>query len=515
VIVLEGIMASGLLKTFCTGALLGMLSLTEGVMKEDASAWPADAGQTTSFSRVPLVSNRGGILWQASDGEFTLADLAQRTAPVLELSPDEPLFRRGIRGPQPMIGEAVVWPNVVYYAVRRLVLTRSRDPAEPRALHEWFGIKWSFGPVRTHGAEAIRIQEVVIRYFLYYPEDYGPFHGHLHDLEGVDVHIGSTSTHDGLRVTRVAASAHGVSWFTNELSIDEDTDVVIPPHVFIERGKHATAPDRDANGVYKNGYDVNRFIRDSWGVRDMLGHRLLPVGQFSPSMFTRRSAADVSAPLSSPSHVAGASTYALVPSSDLLVCQAARTVETLPRPLVGFARYMQLCMTDPVVEFKAERKNPLVRAAQILFPVNSDAYQGRPFSPYFFANQSVRVDGASVQLATLSPLLRVPRLDGWLSVRTSQTLGKRVQASLQSSDMLYSQSVAQLADWYAGVGYEEALRKRSGRAAAELGLKLSVPFPGDQKWLPPFVTARLGVRSSTFDHVRDTRFVWQLGFGAW
>ena len=39
--------------------------------------------------------------------------------------------------------------------------------------------------------------------------------------------------------------------------------------LLVEEGKHAVAPDRNADGVYTPGYDVNKRIKDAWGVRDV------------------------------------------------------------------------------------------------------------------------------------------------------------------------------------------------------------------------------------------------------
>ena len=103
---------------------------------------------------------------------------------------------------------------------------------------------WSFNP-KTNELDARRLLRVVIRYVFYYERDYG-FGGHANDLESAEIYIEPTKTGEALRITRVAASAHGIGWYTNELRIDEEDDLVVPIHLFVEEGKHATAPDRNA-----------------------------------------------------------------------------------------------------------------------------------------------------------------------------------------------------------------------------------------------------------------------------
>jgi hypothetical protein len=45
--------------------------------------------------------------------------------------------------------------------------------------------------------------------------------------------------------------------------------------LFVEEGKHGTAPDRNAEGAYMRGYDVTERVNDAWGIRDSLGQGVL------------------------------------------------------------------------------------------------------------------------------------------------------------------------------------------------------------------------------------------------
>ena len=58
--------------------------------------------------------------------------------------------------------------------------------------------------------------------------------------------------------------------------------MVFPIRVLVEEGKHASILDRNADGVYTPGYDVNARVNDAWGLRDVLGSSVLMGSGFSP-----------------------------------------------------------------------------------------------------------------------------------------------------------------------------------------------------------------------------------------
>ena len=51
--------------------------------------------------------------------------------------------------------------------------------------------------------------------------------------------------------------------------------MVFPVRVLVEEGKHASILDRNGDGVYTPGYDVNSRVNDAWGLRDVLGSSVL------------------------------------------------------------------------------------------------------------------------------------------------------------------------------------------------------------------------------------------------
>jgi hypothetical protein len=85
-----------------------------------------------------------------------------------------------------------------------------------------------------------------------------------------------------VRLASVEALAHGSRWYSNTLK--EWSDARYPVTLFVEEGKHATAPDRNADGTFMRGYDVTERVNDAWGVRDSLGHGVLLSSGYASEM---------------------------------------------------------------------------------------------------------------------------------------------------------------------------------------------------------------------------------------
>jgi hypothetical protein len=54
--------------------------------------------------------------------------------------------------------------------------------------------------------------------------------------------------------------------------------------LLVEEGKHASCTDKNADGYYTPGYDVNKRVNDAWGVRDVMGSGYLFTGGFQSWM---------------------------------------------------------------------------------------------------------------------------------------------------------------------------------------------------------------------------------------
>jgi hypothetical protein len=55
-------------------------------------------------------------------------------------------------------------------------------------------------------------------------------------------------------------------------------------HLLVEEGKHGIATDKNGDGYFTPGYDVNVRVNDAWGVRDNMRTGLLVSGGFEPWM---------------------------------------------------------------------------------------------------------------------------------------------------------------------------------------------------------------------------------------
>ena len=261
---------------------------------------------TTSLTIVCIVASTAGPaaaqheikqqpVWAGcQEARTTYGELAQRVAPVLWFSPDEPLLNpdpkqqdvplRSLRGATipapipalntaPMIGGSSngqpaqpMAGQTVYYRIR---LLRVKDGVNQAPFRMAPGAHDRTVPLD-------QVTSIYIRFFFYYPSDVG-FGSHTHDLESVEMtlDVSEDKYKPGcyeVRLFRVSGAAHGVGWYTNTLNIyDTSGDpILLPPVVLVEEGKHATVPDRNGDGVYNPGYDVNVNPNDAWGIRDGL-----------------------------------------------------------------------------------------------------------------------------------------------------------------------------------------------------------------------------------------------------
>lgn len=92
-----------------------------------------------------------------------------------------------------------------------------------------------------------------MKYFFYYDEDRG-LSPDTHDLEAISVLIYLERSPSGcprIRVSRIEGLAHGLDWYSNFLRVEGDTVFAIT--VLVEEGKHASVPDRNADGLYTPG----------------------------------------------------------------------------------------------------------------------------------------------------------------------------------------------------------------------------------------------------------------------
>lgn len=248
-----------------------------------------------------------GLVWTGSDSLMTLQKIASYCGPVLWFSPDEPLLDRkhgkDIRLTRHMFFEEDPDAPVVYYRIDE-VATRA-DASGPALLESGD----SKGDMQL---DLSRTNALDLRYCLYYPSEEG-LGGHQHDLEVVDMKVLVLRWSDwedapcedcryAICVYKVIGRAHGLQWYDNHLEIDRWAE--FPIGVLVEEGKHANCPDKNLDGMYTPGFDVNLRVNDAWGVRDIIRGGALFTGGFESWMNKMRREEDrVFPPLPDDSYV--------------------------------------------------------------------------------------------------------------------------------------------------------------------------------------------------------------------
>ncbi len=247
-----------------------MAVLTLGAVAP-ADAQPVPLACGCDFSDVP------GVIWWGAPCEMTVAELSAYAAPVFWFSPDEPSLA-DIHGTEITLPEVFPFETaegpVVYYQLKEVVRSSRRDSPVYREGGD-------------HRGEAIITIEdgalLLLEFYAYYADELG-FSSHQHDVEGAEVRL-AIAPNDGqyltelgypscgerhlvMFMTRVVAKAHGIEWYWNVLDVDKDTR--LPLNLLVEEGKHATAPDKNADGYFTPSYDVNVRVNDAWGVRDII-----------------------------------------------------------------------------------------------------------------------------------------------------------------------------------------------------------------------------------------------------
>jgi len=225
-----------------------------------------------------------GLIWQGHDRTISFEELAAAAGPILWLSPDEPLLddRSGedIRIPTAMGFQDVPDRPVVYYRVRTILEDTDADAAGP--------ILSAVDPERrTTLIDLDQTSGIDLDFFFYYPSEEG-LNAHVHDVESVELKLVVVKTPrypelgKWIVIQKAIAKAHGILWYDNTLEFDRA--VRLPLHIMVEEGKHASCTDKNGDGFYSPGYDVNTRVNDAWGVRDIMASGGLYTGSFQSWM---------------------------------------------------------------------------------------------------------------------------------------------------------------------------------------------------------------------------------------
>jgi len=251
----------------------------------------ADPGAGQAGAKC-LLDTVPGVVWHGQATRMPLARLAPYLAPVFWFSPDEPSLYGAegpdIRAPEAFPADSQVDSPVVYWQFN-VVLRRPDSKQEPVDRSDPTNPILDFD--ETAGFE--------LSFLAYFREELG-LGAHPHDIEPVEFRAvvlrGDQLERYGFKgcdpeervvyVTRTTGKAHGLVWFWNILETDKYTK--FPMHLLVEEGKHALATDKNGDGVFTSGYDVNRRINDAWGVRDVISTGTLFTGGYQQWMTKTR-----------------------------------------------------------------------------------------------------------------------------------------------------------------------------------------------------------------------------------
>jgi len=432
-----------------------------------------------------------GLVWYGKQSGLGLAEVAAITAPVLWFSTDEPFIVQGDRAlPHAHPCDAPSSSGVVYYQVTRIQLRSGVRVGWPPQEDPFF---------------IDRVESFTLRYHFYFRRHFGSDE-RAHDLAAADLDIAVDHLADGgyrIRVTRVAGLVRGTEWYANELAVGPGTR--LPITILVEQGTHATAPDRNADGLFTVGHDINRRTGDAWGIRD-LEAGVLMAGRFDVSMFNARqpgyrmlppyvvrNAVDGTPSSSisrSPSVTNELGSYELRPASSVNPCS------TLPPD----HHELRLLMRD-------QRFGPDVEPVQYTSKLMRDLKAPFAGTDPLIRNFSIRRDRT-----TGGALLfrGINFHEGSLMPRVTFA---PYRASIEG---LYTTSGARAFSWYVSAGPETD--HDDWNFGAETGFKLRTHLRGLPRSMAlgaEFLGFRVGIRSSGFDRLQPIRWILEVGIGGW
>lgn len=511
-----------------------------------------------------------GVIWckkkeagKPDVGLLSVQGIAEYAAPILWFSPDEPLRAGDNRIPEPLPGDEISGKPVVYYRVSEVVLEKGATPV----------------PANPDRLNLDEIKGLTLKYYFYYSKDKG-FQGHRHDLESVRLDVQFTlraengkekpeadDKDNGERyyvayISRVIGAAHGVTWYSNQLDIgDAERDTSLPITLLIEEGKHATSPDRNADGFYSPGYDVNKRYTDAWGVRDILGSGQLGGARYEGSMTKPRKPVDmimVDPTVADPARLlepyTGEHREALgrLKEADKYRLKRAEIFENNEQRVKRFydetkdlSVVARLRTKDTILGWmKTEKFGEVENGAYVMMdrkpvpvkpkPTYGDGFllKALRFGHGIERNEefrdaipiAYRLEGRQHGFTILPPVGRyqVFFLDGYFlpkinvmfpSTRTGAIPGRKPDRPVRFSlEAMYTPSASRTFDWYATMGSEWARPDQSLGYAAKFVQEGGLRFRFNQgNWL---LGGRFGLRFTGFAEARSPRFIFEFGTGA-
>ena len=469
------------------------------------------------FTRYP------GIVWSGTERKMTIRDLAAYCAPVFWFSPDEPTMAgkkgKDIRIPESFPFEENTDAPVVYYQYDRIF--ERLDAEGPGYIHD----------PTDKNSSMIDLNNIVaadLKFLAYFSREEG-LGGHAHDVEPAifrifvlrsdewakkvpEIHC--DEVHYIVGVSRITAEAHGLYLYYNTLITDQDTK--FPMHLLVEEGKHGLCTDKNGDGYYTPGYDVNRHVNDAWGIRDIIRSGALYSGGYQAWMAkVRRPEHRIFPPLPEDSHLRQshmhhgqyASANAIYElrafpasdnaESDALLQQKMEEKEQLKWPLL---------VKNATFEELKDWLGGWSFLKSLAFSTRIDGGRGTSFAFPFFIVKS----------------LGVSLTGGYVVHRVYTNNGLRDRAWT----LMYTPSASRWIDEYFSAGIErnvqrdEAKRKKiETNFVVETGIKLRLNLTKSSSKIRNFFADywgfRFGVKNTGFGDIDRLNYVFEIGGGIW
>lgn len=480
--------------------MLALLTLAAGPAKgADTPLGSPRTNQGCSCGPSAAPEENDGIVWVGTTNPG-FREIVGILAPIFWYTADEPAI---ILGDTPIPHRYPCDPEkanakegIVYYQVNWLIRREAREAP----LSE---------PVEEDPRFFEKVSVFALRYYIYHRFDYG-LNGHEHDLEMAEFRIALEQDPNGcnrIRLTNVIGYAHGTDWYSNELLPPSDTRY--PIALFVEEGKHALGPDRNADGIYTPGYDISVRINDAWGIRDILGSGYLVGGAYSASMFKPRvDGGRVLPPETHPvctprllqsieESPAFLNRYELRPGYRMPICRGISNEGHLEK----WTRKNEFGVTHRPQQFDSEYSERLSRelvGPQGFLPKVAFRYDRGPGFALTFAG----FDATEFYV--------VPKFNLNLSNYSF------------AIDALFTRTATQFSSPYFALGYTHERPSSSDSFTSGFGTEAGYKFRLRVDW-PwrilgagyEFAGIRLGVRKTGFDNLGNFRFIVEAGAGLW
>jgi hypothetical protein len=485
------------------------LALAPRAAAQDSAAVP---GSTCNIDRVP------GMVWRGRSRRMPLDRFAAYLAPVFWFSPDEPSLDRkrgaAIRIPETFAAEGDADRPVVYYQFTK-VLVRGDDGAPVLDRSDPAGLVIDLD--RAGGFE--------LSFLAYFRDELG-LGAHPHDIEPVEFRAvilhgnddprlekrGCTAEDRIVYVTRTSGKAHGLVWFWNVLDTDPYTK--FPMNLLVEEGKHALATDKNADGVFTPGFDVNKRVNDAWGVRDIISTGTLYSGGYEQWMAkVRRPEYRVLPPLPEDSELRD-------DLADQVGDVALATYEL--RPFPGMAVVGDDTSLEHIVAGHVVKGAPVVTSVNSLKEIGDFAEEGAALKSLSI---NFRYDG-DPGLSFVFPFFIIKNLEeplaGGYVMHRMYVTGPNLEDFGWMA--LYTPSASRWFDTYFAAGAEwneqtvDGVREKNTDFVLEAGVKFRVnvlhsplKFLGK---LTPYWGLRAGVKNTGAFEVNRIGYVVELGAGS-